>query len=250
MKHQDRWTIKRSTRSMLWGSALAMLISCALFAGSTHAWFSDRCSAYVATVTAAEDFGVNGVKVVGPSGEGSTTETKVFPYENGVYYLESGTYTVTLTWVGDEATGGYYKITVGGNEYYSPNLTEAGFSFTLEITLPEGEESVSVTFTPVQSDVTKVEGVTTIDSENPISYPAVTTLFAMRGTEPEPDEPAESGTPEPGTEEKNNSEEVPSGTDGGSSGMGKTDDEGGSPVDVPLTPGANENANGNALENQ
>ena len=238
---------------MLWGSALAMLISCALFAGSTHAWFSDRCSAYVATVTAAEDFGVNVMKVVLPSGEGSTTETKVFPDATGVYHLESWTYTVTLTWRGKGETGGYYKITVGSNEYYSPNLTEE-FSFTLEITLPEGEESVSVTFTPVQSDVAKVEGVTTIDSENPISYPAVTTLFAMRGTEPEPDEPAESGTPEPGTEEKNNSEEVPSGTDSGSSGTGKTDDEGGSPVDVPLTPGANEsanvNANDNALEDQ
>lgn len=195
-----------------------MLISCALFAGSTHAWFSDRCSAYVATVTAAEDFGVNVMK---KSESESEPDTKMLP-TSGVYHLESGTYTVTLTWVGDEATRGYYKITVGGNEYYSPNLTEAGFPFTLEITLPEGVKSVSVTFTPVQSDVTKVEGVTTIDSNTPtISYPAgeevQTTSLMSAPSMQESDEPKQ---PESGEGKENTS-----GEEGGSSGSGSSGPE-------------------------
>lgn len=245
-----------------------MLISCALFAGSTHAWFSDRCSAYVATVTAAEDFGVNVMK---KSESESEPDTKMLP-TSGVYHLESGTYTVTLTWVGDEATGGYYKITVGDNVYYSPNPTEAGFSFTLEITLAAGVESVSVTFTPVQSDVAKVEGVTTINSETPISYSAVPQLNAMRAgsvkAAGQGSGESDNGTDDPTQTETNNSagdnsgsEGEPTGNgnlpEGEPSGSGSLDPEtgenagvGGSSGDVPLTSETNENANGNALENQ
>lgn len=211
-----------------------MLISCALFAGATHAWFFDHCSAQIKLQSATFN-----VDVAVTSGEGVPS---ISPDANGMCELTTGTYTVTLKRV-SEGTVGYCKITVGDVVYYSPNLTEAGFSFDLTITLPEGAEPVSVTFTPVWSDVTKVEGVTTINSETPISYSAVTQSYAMRGTEPEPDEPAESGTNEtaesepggttqPGTEEKNNSEEVPSGTDGGSSGNeGGENGEGGSTVE-------------------
>lgn len=240
MKHHDRWTIKRSTRSMLWGSALAMLISCALFAGATYAWFfDDNCSASVATVTTADYFGVNVVKK-----SESEPDTKMLP-TSGVYHLESGTYTVTLTWVGDEATRGYYIIGIGAasNEnvqYYDPKLTAETTTVSFQLVIAEQN---SATLTLVwKGDAGEFE-VTTIVSGDTISYPAVTTLFAMSGAEPEPDEPAESGTNEtaesesggttqPGTEEKNNSEEVPSGTDGGSSGNeGGENGEGGSTVE-------------------
>lgn len=149
-----------------------MLISCALFAGATHAWFSDRCSAQIKLQSATFNVGVE----ISPENGTSVTST-----ENGIYVynLSHGTYTVKLTRV-SEGTVGYCEITVGDVVYYSPNLTEAGFSFDLTITLPEGAEPVSVTFTPVWSDVTKVEGVTTIDSETPISYSAVPQLNAMR----------------------------------------------------------------------
>ena len=182
MKHHDRWTIKRSTRSMLWGSALAMLISCALFAGATHAWFSDRCSAQIKLQSATFNVGVE----ISPVNGTSVTST-----ENGIYVynLSHGTYTVKLTRV-SEGTVGYCEITVGDVVYYSPNLTEAGFSFDLTITLPEGAEPVSVTFTPVWSDVTKVEGVDPIDSGKTISYSAGSGLFAM-GAEPGETVPSE-----------------------------------------------------------
>lgn len=192
-----------------------MLISCALFAGSTHAWFSDRCSAYVATVTAAEDFGVNVVK---ESESESEPAAKMLP-TSGVYHLKSGTYTVTLTWRGKGETGGYYKITVGSNEYYSPNLTEE-FSFTLEITLPEGEESVSVTFTPVQSDVAQPQGALVI-SDATISYPAgeevQTTSLMSAPSMQESDEPKQ---PESGEGKENTS-----GEEGGSIGSGSSGPE-------------------------
>ena len=148
MKHQDRWTIKRSTRSMLWGSALAMLISCALFAGATYAWFfDDNCSAQI-KLQSAKYFGVE-VKVVEASGEESTTETKVFPDDNGVYHLESGTYTVTLTWVGDKDSGGYYKIGIGdaSNEnvqYYDPKLTAETTTVSFQLVIAEQKDRKSV----------------------------------------------------------------------------------------------------------
>ena len=150
-----------------------MLISCALFAGATYAWFfDDNCSASVATVTTADYFGVNVVKVVGPSGGESTTETKVFPDDNGVYHLESGTYTVTLTWVGDEATGGYYIIGIGNNvnvQYYDPKLTAETTTVSFQLVIAEQN---SATLTPVWSGVAGELGVTPIASGETISYPA------------------------------------------------------------------------------
>ena len=173
---------------MLWGSALAMLISCALFAGATHAWFSDRCSAQIKLQSATFD-----VKVEVTTPEGGTSEIST---ENGVYVcnLSTGTYTVTLTRIG-EGTVGYCAITVGGNQYRSDKLpaqTES-FSFTLTI----AGDNVPVTFTPVWRDVTKVEGVTTIDSNTPtISYPAgeevQTTSLMSAPSMQEPDETEQS----------------------------------------------------------
>ena len=185
MKHHDRSQIKRSARSMLWGSVLAMILSCALFAGATHAWFSDRCSAQI-TLQSAKYFGVE-VKVVESSGEGSTTETKVFPDDNGVYHLESGKYTVTLTWVGDKVTGGYHVIKLGNDDatavYYSPNLTaqSGGVSFTLRIDLSEEADPASVELTPVWwQDAGSVQS-TPIASGATIHYPAEPRLLTMSG---------------------------------------------------------------------
>src|SRR5574344_1743281 len=103
MKHHDRSQIKRSARSMLWGSTLAMILSCALFAGATHAWFTVRYSAQI-TVTSA-NFDVN---VVIKKGDNTISP------QDGVYSLSTGSYTVTLTRAGS-ATGtvGYCAITVG-----------------------------------------------------------------------------------------------------------------------------------------
>ena len=205
MKHHDRSQIKRSARSMLWGSVLAMILSCALFAGATHAWFSDRCSAQI-TLQSAKYFGVE-VKVVEASGEESTTEKKVFPDDNGVYHLESGTYTVTLTWVGDEVTGGYHVIKLGNDDatavYYSPNLTaqSGGVSFTLRIDLSEEADPASVELTPVWwQDAGSVQS-TPIASGATIHYPAEPRLLTMSGAEPEPDETVEQETVDPAEQE-------------------------------------------------
>ena len=124
-----------------------MLISCALFAGATHAWFSDRCSAQIKLQSATFN-----VDVEVTSGEGAPS---ISPDTNGMCELSTGTYTVTLK-RGGSASVGYCKITVGGNDYYSPNLpaqTEAGFSFTLTIT----GNNVPVTFTPVWRDAEQAD---------------------------------------------------------------------------------------------
>ena len=142
-----------------------MLISCALFAGATHAWFSDRCSAQITLQSATFD-----VKVEVTTPEGGTSEIST---ENGVYVcnLSTGTYTVTLTRIG-EGTVGYCAITVGGNQYRSDKLPAQpdNFSFKLEIT-SEGEQPVSVTFTPVWKDVESSQS-TPIASGATIHYPA------------------------------------------------------------------------------
>ena len=232
MKHHDRSQIKRSARSMLWGSVLAMILSCALFAGATHAWFSDRCSAQI-TLQSAKYFGVE-VKVVESSGEGSTTETKVFPDDNGVYHLESGKYTVTLTWVGDKVTGGYHVIKLGNDDatavYYSPNLTAQpeGVSFTLQIDLPEGAD---VTFTPVWKDAESPQS-SLVNSGDTIYYPAGSGLSTMRvpaqqETNNSNSETGDEPTGNDSTETESEVENSPEGTTSeGETGAGGTTSEG------------------------
>lgn len=137
-----------------------MILSCALFAGATHAWFTVRYSAQI-TVTSA-NFDVN---VVIKKGDNTISP------QDGVYSLSTGSYTVTLTRAGS-ATGtvGYCKISVDGDviKYCSPNLlAQDSFSFTLEIT----GDNVPVTFTPVWKDVESSQS-TPIASGATIHYPA------------------------------------------------------------------------------
>ena len=188
-----------------------MLISCALFAGATYAWFfDDNCSASVATVTTADYFGVNVVK--GSESE-SEQDTKMLP-TSGAYNLSAGKYTVTLTWVGKGAAKGYYIIGIGDEnkenvQYYSPNLTAETTTVSFQLVIAE---SSSATLTPVWKDNAGGVEVTTIDSETPISYPAVPQSYAMRaGSDVTvPSEPE--GTPEPETGGNDNDTDDPTQT--------------------------------------
>ena len=206
-----------------------MLISCALFAGATYAWFfDDNCSASVATVTTADYFGVNVVK---ESESESEQDTKMLP-TSGADNLSAGKYTVTLTWVGDETTRGYYIIGIGDEnkenvQYYSPNLTAETTTVSFQLVIAEQN---SATLTPVWKGDAGELGVTPIDSGDTISYPAVPQSYAMRGTEPETTEPettepetTEPGTPEPGTPEPGTTE--PETTEPGTTEPGTTEPE-------------------------
>lgn len=189
-----------------------MILSCALFAGATHAWFSDRCSAQITLQSATFD-----VEVVVTTPEGGTPEIST---ENGVYVcnLNSGTYEVTLTRRGS-ASVGYCEISVGNDVYYSQNLSAQteSLSFTLVIT----RDNVPVTFTPKWSNAEQPQSTL----GDTISYPAGSRLLTMSGAEPEPDEPAEpetggsdNGTGDPAQPETNNPTVENSETGEGSTG--------------------------------
>lgn len=197
-----------------------MLISCALFAGATYAWFfDDNCSASVATVTAADYFGVNVVKESEP-------DTKMLP-TSGVYHLESGTYTVTLTWVGDETTRGYYIIGIGdaSNEnvqYYDPKLTAETTTVSFPLVIAEQN---SATLTPVWkgSEETGLE-----IPEEGITYPdpnAETNQAAQQKVQQAAQQEAPSESDEPKQPESGEGKENTSGEEGGSIGSGSSGPE-------------------------
>jgi hypothetical protein len=214
MKNRSRPQKRKSARSALIGSTLAIVLSCVLFAGTTWAWLSIKYASTPVTLASANF----GVELTVTDKSGNTLPAA----ETGIWKLGTGYYTVTLTRTGSSADSlGYCSVVGGDVTYRSPNLiAEESFSFPLQLLLQE-DSVFSLSYTPVWDDTSTQPDLELISAETGIRFTDPDAANALNEN-PEEDEPMNEQS-EPGAKpepSENSPSEVPPATDDNPDGDG------------------------------
>ncbi|MBQ7324126.1 MAG: LysM peptidoglycan-binding domain-containing protein [Clostridia bacterium] len=137
---------------------VTMIVCLIAMSLSAYAYFSHNVTSGVNIIQSA-DFGLN-VSVM-KIDTVANTETEILAGEGGIYQLESGQYTVTLTKKGTASTGfGVIEVTVGGNttKYHTQQLGVGGvpdstavpatLEFKLNLSALPADETATIKITP------------------------------------------------------------------------------------------------------
>ena len=137
---------------------VTMIVCLIAMSLSAYAYFSHNVTSGVNIIQSA-DFGLN-VSVM-KIDTVANTETEILAGEGGIYQLESGQYTVTLTKKGTASTGfGVIEVTVGGNttKYHTQQLGVGGvpdstavpatLEFKLNLSALPVDETATIKITP------------------------------------------------------------------------------------------------------